>query len=234
MNVEVLEAITTLAQQTDILIFGEVHGTQEVPQMISDYLEKLQPIGYGALGLEIPYPEQESLWHWAIGEVQELPRFFRHPLGDGRGNAQALALVHKAASLNWRIFCFDTGLARNWQERDRKMAENLLTEWAHTCPDKKVVCICGNLHSRISVPPRTRDPYWPSFAANLQILRSDIVVQSINIVFHQGAFFNYKVQTLNGEPITDAYITHDINDGHTLSLHLPRATPVTHLGEPSG
>jgi len=234
MNVEVLEAITTLAQQTDVLIFGEFHGTQEVPHLISDYLEKLQPIGYGALGLEVPYSEQESLWQWAIGEAQELPRFFRHPLGDGRGNVQALALVQKAASLNWRIFCFDPGLARNWQERDRKMAENLLTEWVRTCPDKKVVCISGNLHSRISVPPHTRDPYWPSFAANLQILRPDIVVHSINIVFHQGAFFNFKVQKFNGKPITDAYITHDIQDGYTLSLHLPRATPVTHLGEPSG
>jgi hypothetical protein len=112
------------------------------------------------------------------------------------------------------------------------MAEKLLTEWEHTCPDKKVVCICGNLHSRISVSPHTRDPYWPSFAANLQILRPEIVVRSINLVFHQGAFFNLKVQKVHGQPITDAYITHDIHDGHTLSLHLPRATPVTHLGEP--
>lgn len=233
MNVEVLEVITTLAQQTDVLIFGEVHGTQEVPQFIGDHLEMLQPFGYGALGLEIPHTEQESLWRWAIGEVQELPQFFRHPLGDGRGNAQVLALIQKAVNLNWWVFCFDAGFAHSWQERDRKMAENLLTEWARTCPGKKVICICGNLHSRISVPSRTHDPYWPSFAANLQLLRPDLIVNSINIVFHQGTFFNLKVQKFHGEPITDAYITHDIHhDEHTLSLHLPRATPVTHLGEP--
>ena len=232
MNTESIEAITSLAQQTDILIFGEVHGTQEVPQLIGDHLERFQRLGYVALGLEIPHSEQESLWRWATGENQEVPQFFRHPSGDGRGNQQVLSLVRKAAKLNFYVFCFDADLARNWQERDRMMAENLLAEWAHTCPDKKVVCICGNLHSRLWPLSQTHDRYWPSFAANLRSFKSDVVVHSINIVFHQGAFFNLNVQKINGKPITDAYITPDRNDGHSLSLHLPRATPASHIREP--
>jgi hypothetical protein len=232
MNTEVIKAVITLAEQTHILIFGEIHGTQEVPQLVSDYLERLQPLGYGALALEIPYSEAETLWRWATGETQGIPQFFSHPSGDGRGNEQVLALVRKATQLNFRVFCFDAELAGNWQERDRIMAENLLNKWEHTCPEKKVVCICGNLHSRLSPSSHTRDPYWPSFATNLQILKPDVVVQSINIVFHQGAFFNLRVQRLNNKPITDAYVTHDINDGHSLSLHLPKATPATHLTPP--
>jgi hypothetical protein len=161
-----------------------------------------------------------------------LPQFFKHPRADGRWNAQVLALIQKAVALNWHVFCFDPGFARNWQERDGMMAENLLRQWTSTCPDKKVVCICGNLHSRISIPPHTRDPYWPSFAANLQMRRRETAVHSINIVFHQGTFFNLKLQKFNSQPIPDAYITHDMQDGHTLSLHLPRATSVTHIGAP--
>jgi hypothetical protein len=232
MNTEVINAIIALAKQTDFLIFGEVHGTQEVPQLVSEYLEMLQPFGYGALALEIPYSEAATLWRWATGESQEIPQFFSHPSGDGRGNEQVLTLVQKAAKLNFRVLCFDANLAGNWRERDRIMAENLLKEWKHTCPNKRVVCICGNLHSRISAPSQAHDPYWPSFAANLQLLRPDLIVNSINIVFHQGTFFNLKVQKFHGKSIIDAYLTHDIHDEHTLSLHLPSATPVTHLGEP--
>ncbi len=175
MNTEVIKAITTLAQQTDILIFGEVHGTQEVPQVISNLLKGLQPLGYGALGLEIPYSEQEPLRRWAIDEAHEPPQFFMHPLGDGRGNEQVLTLVRNVINSNWHVLCFDGHSISNWKERDRIMAESLLTEWARICPDEKVVCICGNLHSRLSPSSHNGDKYWPSFAANLQFLKPNVV-----------------------------------------------------------
>ena len=55
MNSEIVTAITAIAEEADILIFGEIHGTQEVPQLISQCLDSWQAHDYGALGLEIPY-----------------------------------------------------------------------------------------------------------------------------------------------------------------------------------
>src|SRR5690349_1223094 len=52
------QALGQLAAETDVLILGELHGTQEVPQLASALLEPLSKEGYGILALEIPADQQ--------------------------------------------------------------------------------------------------------------------------------------------------------------------------------
>ncbi len=92
-----------------MLILGEMHGTQEVPELVAGLLGPLTKLGYRTLALEVPSNEQASLLKCLRGETERIPNFFAHPNGDGRGNAQLLALARIAASppYHWQIICFD-------------------------------------------------------------------------------------------------------------------------------
>ena len=101
--------IEKLAASSDILILGEIHGTQEVPELVASLLAPLTELGYNTLALEVPNEEQASLLAWARGKSERIPKFFAKPSGDGRGNAQLLALTRVAISppYRWQIICFD-------------------------------------------------------------------------------------------------------------------------------
>jgi hypothetical protein len=101
--------IENLATSSDLLILGEMHGTQEVPQLVASLLAPLTELGYNTLALEVPNNFQASLLAWARGKTEDVPAFFANPNGDGRGNAQLLALIRIAVSppFGWQIVCFD-------------------------------------------------------------------------------------------------------------------------------
>ncbi len=238
----VRQTLLDLAGQSEVLFFGEMHGTQEPPQLVAGLLEPLKTSGYGALALEIPHTTRAPLVTWAESEDAEAttPPFFANPGLDGRGNVQMFALVRAAVRSGWQLLCFDLDVTdpfAAWTERDRRMAENLAAQGEQFAPGKKVVAICGNMHSRVFLPPRHADPFWrehwPSCAAVLQELRPDARVNSVNLVFHGGTFFNMTLRDLDDRPLVAPEVRHPDDAHHTLYLHLPRATAATFLAEPA-
>ncbi|AGA28453.1 hypothetical protein [Singulisphaera acidiphila] len=101
--------IEKLAASSNVLILGETHGTQEVPELTASLLEPLAKLDYHILAIEVPNKEQASLLAWAHGKTERVPDFFANPSGDGRGNAQLLSLVRIAVSppFRWQVICFD-------------------------------------------------------------------------------------------------------------------------------
>jgi hypothetical protein len=170
--------IENLAASSDVLILGEIHGTQEVPELVASLLGPLTKLGYHTLALEVPSNDQASLLEWLSGKTKRIPDFFTHPDGDGRGNAQLLALARIAGSppFQWQIVCFDeseveqdrrwsriqkkqTGKPDStnsededvitvWRERDTAMASNMLREAKSFRATNKILAICGNVHAR--------------------------------------------------------------------------------------
>jgi WD40 repeat protein len=208
---KVRQALVELAGQSDILILGELHGTQEVPAIAVALLEPLAKQGYRALALEIPSDQQGPLSDWATGKTDAIPSFFAEPSPDGRGNMQVLSLIRIALSppFGWRLICFDDepdeataaeDATTDWIQRDAKMAANLTAERSSLAPDSKVLAICGNSHARTSnaaLVQKNSDKQvedalgklWPSFAARLRSDRAGRQVRSINIVPHSGGHF---------------------------------------------
>ena len=167
-----------LAGESDVLILGENHGTQEVPAVAAALLAPLSELGYGALALEIPADDQGPLTDWATGKTEALPNFFTQPYADGRGNIQVLSLIRAALSppYGWKLICFDQSWEGNEKDdaesrkterqvasqlsmedpiavcvrRDATMALNLADQRTRLAPDAKVLAICGNFHARTS------------------------------------------------------------------------------------
>lgn len=231
------QAVLQMARESDLLLFGELHGTQEVPQLVSLLLDDLTALGYGGLGLEFPDSVQEPLMRWASGASDAVPEMFTRSPGDGTTGEQVLAAIRQAVHSGWQLLCFDAEALHDqasWQERDSGMADNLAARWRQHCPDRKVLGVCGNLHSRLTLDPEPYHHLWPSFAACFQQRNPDRVVRSIDIRFHGGAFFNNcQVHTIPDDPLAEAELGDDPASGHPYVLHLPRATPPTFLTPPA-
>ena len=179
-----LEGLTKLAAESDVLVLGETHGTQETPAVAAALLAPLSKLGYKALALEIPAEEQQPLLDWASGKTETVPPFFAQPFADGRGNIQTLALIRTALSPphNWRLICFDASWKSLFDEpakldkkandpaappldptaifvrRDAAMAANVAKERVKLGRDVKVLAICGTFHARTSRGRPSDDP----------------------------------------------------------------------------
>jgi hypothetical protein len=234
-----LTQVVSLAGSVDVLILGELHGTQEVPRLLLSLLEPLSTIGYGGLGLEIPSDQQSDLVDWATGRIELPPTRFRATEGfrDGVGNVQLLSLLRQSFSRTnpWQVLCFDQATEesyRSWTHRDARMAENLRMQWREYCPERKVLVVCGNVHSRI-VPPTATDilpDCWPSFAFNLQQGIPIVKAATVDVIFYSGAFFNGEVKEIHPRtpPLASAAEWQEGGRlGHTGEWHFPRATPAT-------
>lgn len=213
---KVLADLDKLGGESDVLILGEVHGTQEVPGVAAALLAPLSKRGYGVLALEIPTDQQRPLMDWATGKTETIPSFFAKPFPDGRGSIQALSLIRTALAppFRWQLICFDASLAEMAGDiarlsnqkaneddllafsvrRDENMARNLAR--ART-GEAKVLVICGGLHARTFNPAlkenaggdNTLRKLWPSFAAALARGNPTWKVRSINVRLHGGGFY---------------------------------------------
>jgi hypothetical protein len=228
-----------LAAQSDLLLLGELHGTQEVPRLVLGLLDDLAALGYGGLALELPRGQCSSLVEWAAGKGDPPPFFGPAEFHDGRGNAQALSLIRQTLchSGNWSLLCFDVdslGEGETWADRDRHMAEGLLEQWQERCTGQKLIAVCGSYHSRLMAPAEPDSGPWPSFGCSVQQSRPDLTVNSVNVVFQRGAFFNGEVRKfdMGAEHFAvAAEVRRPGTFGHTVDLYLPRATSATFLEE---
>jgi hypothetical protein len=231
-----------LAQDSDVLIVGELHGTREIPHLVASLLPDLFALGYRGLAYELPADVRQRLAMWGMDPSHALPQSFTSPGSDGRGNADVLGLIH-AAVKDWQLLCFDMASDEpytDWIGRDARLAANLATQRREFCPGGKVIAVCGNAHSRIR---RTKMPgdiferfydLWPSFAGNLAESNPYLSVNSINIDFHGGATYNGGriMELYEREPLPEPYLEEDPTGAHTLILHVSRATPARFLAPP--
>lgn len=240
------QAVLDVAGRCDLLLLGELHGTRQVPAVLAGLLSKLDTLGYGGLGLEVPLDERQALADWAAGESPQPPLFYAQPSRDGRGSIEALALVKDAAVRGWQVLCFDQATnqpVQRWADRDAWMAHNLLEQWAALCDGRRVAAICGSLHARLTPAHgvgrflrkaiTSGEDRWPSLAAGIRSRQPALAVGAIDIHFGAGEYFNMGQRTIFPRPGSAAEPW--VRSGeptYTLELWLPRANPATFLADP--
>jgi hypothetical protein len=244
---DVEQAVLELAGRCDLLLFGELHGTREVPTLIVGLLSNLGALGYGGLGLEVPSDQRQALADWAAGQAQEPPPFYAQPSKDGRGSTEALGLVQQAATGGWQVLCVDQAarqVMQHWADRDDWMAYNLLEQWAALCDGRRVAAVCGSLHARLAPAEglgrflrkaiSSGDERWPSFAAAVHQRQPALAIGAINVRFAAGAYVNMGQRTIFPRPGASAAVpwVRSAEPAYTLELWLPRANPATFLTNP--
>ncbi len=240
-------SVLDVAGRSQLLLFGELHGTREVPSVIAALLPKLEVLGYRGLALEVPFDVRDHLAGWATGRTAQPPAFYSHPSRDGRGNQQALDLAATAAAGGFELLCFDQGpgqASRGWADRDQWMATNLLEQWRRLCGDERVVGICGSLHARLSPDQGVGrwlrkaagggQTLWPSLAGWLRQREPTLAVATIDVRFAAGSYFNMGERTIYARPRSpaEAWVEPGTR-ASTFELWLPRATPATFSATPT-
>jgi hypothetical protein len=251
LSQEIVGSLRDAAAGSDILILGEVHGTQEVPAIAAALLAPLSQLGYQTLALEIPTYEKEAILAWAKGTTNVVPGFFATPWLDGRGNIELLTLIRTAVSapFQWQLICFDeftegpatatpsqVELIAYEVKSDAVMAASLGDQYQRQKTKTKVLAICGNLHARTAnhAPPDTIfHKFWPSFAAALKSKMPSWQISSLNIAIHRGAYFNGKINPFGDQAIEQVEFGRLKEKDWDFQLDLPHGTPATFLKAPS-
>lgn len=167
------DAIDPPLRTAPLVVFGELHGTRELPALVGDYL--CFRVGQGealTLALELPQEEQallDAAVRSAEGERALLAgRFWSRPQQDGRSSAAMLALLGRVRALReagatLEVLALDAG--GRGSARDAAMAERLRAHRVEH-PDQPIVALVGNVHAR-RVPGNPIDPEYRSLAVQL-------------------------------------------------------------------
>lgn len=149
-------------------IFGELHGTAEIPALFGDFVCQAAADGPVTVGLEMVAQSQAALDAWLASDggpdaraALLSDRFWR--FGDGRASAAMLGLLErlrsmKAAGAPIRLLAFVPVVARTATQTpyERAMAAN----WSNALADApagRLLVLVGNIHSRVA-PYRDFEP----------------------------------------------------------------------------
>lgn len=157
-----VKGLPPLLKPGNVLIFGEVHGTQQAPAFVADVVcaaaRKRIPT---TLGLEIPFEEQEAIDRYleSPGGTATQARlrgsaFWRPELPDGRSSEAMLHLIERARALRaagakLRVVASRGHASSRGQEVDRLMA-GALAAVAGREPKSLLIVFSGNVHSRLT------------------------------------------------------------------------------------
>ncbi len=133
---------------------GEMHGTNETPAFVYGMVRLLQKQKRSFfVALEIPGSEQKTIDQFlATGDLALLKAspFFTRSSQDGRSSKAMANLLTALQRLHdIKVYCFDPMDSTTSQDRDTKMARNIISEYKKE--EKEVVLIlAGNIHAAIT------------------------------------------------------------------------------------
>ena len=146
-----------------LVLFGELHGTTEVPRFVVDLACQAASRGIVMdLGLELPGEEQLRIDSFLAsgGTTQDEQallegQFWQRPLQDGRSSRAMADLLDRIRRLRRsgariQVFLFDR--AKPGRNRDADMAKNILEVYAQKQEDL-VLVLTGNLHAKTEKVP---------------------------------------------------------------------------------
>lgn len=158
-DLEVPDALAASLSGARVVLFGEMHGTQEMPAYTFSVARRLAHEHSVALGFEFPVDLQKDIDTFLkTGDERILARldFFQDvQYHSGRGSRMMIQLLRDLRKFpQIKIFCFDITTAQhqdptNLSQRDTMMAQNILNFWKRN-QNRMLVTLSGNIHSRLT------------------------------------------------------------------------------------
>jgi hypothetical protein len=183
-----------LARAGNVVLLGEVHGTQQVPHFVAQSACQVVTQGIPVtVGLEIPTGNQARLETFLASQggeedwrkLMESP-FWRSPYPDGRGSEAVVYLIEalrklRAQGMDVRLFAYDHPPLEG-EEREEAMARTVL-EVAAASPERALLVVSGNLHPRQVRGVPWNGDYQPM---GLRVSRERRDVYSLDIAYKSG------------------------------------------------
>lgn len=199
-----------------LIIFGEVHGTKEIPEMLSQFFSEIAKEEDFNVCLEIPEEFQENPYS-----------FFKmddNVISDGRNSLEYFNLINKLKILNKKynrnikLFCVDP-IAHSQEEKEDGLAKNILKSLS----GKKTFAIVGNIHAYKKIINLTEMKIITSGSMLSDNLNDKMF--SINISPKKGGFFNFGLHETHGQDNSD----NDFNKGFDYILEIKKVSSCSFL-----
>jgi hypothetical protein len=165
-------SVVSAIEKYRVIAIGEHHGNDKSPLIAAKLAEALAEGNEVILALEIQQQNQFGLDEYLRTGDKQILRLLGHfarEYQDGRSSLAMVELLDRVR-LNSRIqvFAFDPDFAMNGQDRDTKMAQNLIKA-IEKHPQKRVVILAGNVHSATKIG-NFFDPNYRPMAFQLSAL----------------------------------------------------------------
>ncbi len=195
-----------VARPGNVVLLGELHGTQQVPHFIAQSVCQVAVQGIPVtVGLEIPDVNQERLQTFIASEgkeqdwskLMESP-FWRSPYPDGRNSDAVAYLLEslrklRSQGLDVKVFAFDRPPLQG-DAREEAMASTVLAE-AGKSSKRAMLVVSGNLHPRQSKGLPWNPDYRPM---GLRVADAVPNVYSLDIAYATGTAW---ICAVNGEKL---------------------------------
>ena len=192
------EEFVRLLSDKKLIVFGEIHGTKEIPEIISNILLELK-LRISRIFLEIPKKNQryinKYLKSYNKEDLYKIP-FFKQKIKDGRDSKQNLELIKvigEISKLNkkLKIFCIapDSNL-----DKDYYMYKKIKKFLGH----KKInIFITGNIHaSEIKIKLNDKR-IIPATYYLKKWLGDKLIV--VNFMANEGQFYNSGIKDIKSK-----------------------------------
>lgn len=147
-----LKKISLKIKNKQIILFGEMHGTKEIPEMLTSFFVDLSKKEDFNIALEVPLEFQKEIDSFLdIGEINILKKmsfFSKEECSDGRNSLEYIRLMQKIHEINLsrdkkiKIFCIDPA-ASNQDEKERGLAHKVF----ELSEENKLFAIIGDIHA---------------------------------------------------------------------------------------
>src|SRR3989344_2901819 len=196
-----------------IVLLGELHGTKEIPELITTFFNNYLKENNCNICLEIPSDEQKSIDEFLkTGDEKYIydMDFFKHQTNlDGRNSKEYFDLITNIYNLNknkknkTNLFCIDVSIIDYTkdiqQQREIGIAKNIIK----IMNNNKTFVILGNMHivkQKVTIGPIS---FLPVGYYLFEKYGNRVV--SINLWPKEGKFFNFSVKEVPSDNLPDNY-----------------------------
>jgi hypothetical protein len=225
---------SALVEAGSVVLFGEMHGTQELPQFFGEAVCSVADSRQSVrVGLEVE-PQNQAIFDaflaspGAASDVSALlaAPFWSREFEDGKSSQAMLALLERMRRLREQglpidVFLFDLGPGQAGTERDKNMAENIESQ-VRAHPEAITMALTGNLHA-FKAPGSPWDPNYRAMGWHLA--QDGLHVHSLGASHPAGTAW-----TCVGSPVPDC-LSRPINARPALPSG--RSTGIELLPEPT-
>jgi hypothetical protein len=188
----ILEIISKIKDK-QVILFGELHGTKEIPKLLSNFFKEISKKESFNLGLEIPDEFQEQINSYMKSGDYDLLKnilfFSKEYCTDGRNSLEYINLIKNIYNINSeqnkniKIFCLFPSLANNQEEVEIGIANKILK-----ITNKKTFVIIGNIHASKKEINIFQKKIVPAGFLIYEKLKDKMI--SIILTAKRGEFFN--------------------------------------------
>ena len=210
-----------------IVLLGELHGTKEIPELITSFFNEYLKENQCNICLEIPSDEQSNIdKFFKTGDQNYIydMEFFKSKPSDGRNSKEYLDLITNIYNLNknnkTNIFCIDVSIIDYTkdiqQQREIGIAKNIIKI---TNNREKTFVILGNMHIVKQKVTIGSISFLPVGYYLFEKYGNRVV--SINLWPKEGKFFNFSVKKVPSDNLPDNYFDY--------TFLIDKATPCSFL-----